>query len=293
MPETSAGTLAPMEHLTWSDRPQLKRPVVVAAFEGWNDAGDAATTAARWLRDRWAPEALATIDAEDFFDFTATRPQVTLADGMTREIEWPTTELYWGTLAGVDAIVVVGHEPHLRWRTFCEQVVGVAKSYDARLVLTLGALLAEVPHTAPVSVMGTAVDQELIQRFGLRRSSYEGPTGIVGVLQDACGKAGLPAASLWASVPAYVPGAPSPKAALALVERAAEVVSVGVVTTDLEIASASYERQVSEVVAEDDEMREYVAHLEARYNGEVDDEETSQASLVEEVERFLRDQRFE
>ena len=267
--------------------------MVVAAFEGWNDAGDAATTAARWLRDRWAPESLATIDAEDFFDFTATRPQVTLTDGMTREIEWPTTELFWGSLAGIDAIVVVGHEPHLRWRTFCAQVVGVAKAYDARLVLTLGALLAEVPHTAPVSVMGTAVDADLIARFGLRRSSYEGPTGIVGVLQDACGKAGLPAASLWASVPAYVPGAPSPKAALALVERAAEVVSVGVVTTDLEIASASYERQVSEVVAEDDEMREYVAHLEARYNGEVHDDEASQASLVEEVERFLRDQRFE
>jgi hypothetical protein len=141
--------------------------------------------------------------------------------------------------------------------------------------------------------MGTAVNDDLIRRHSLRRSSYEGPTGIVGVLQDACGKAGIPAGSLWASVPAYVPGAPSPKAALALVERAAAIVSVGVVTTDLEIASAAYERQVSEVVAEDDEMREYVAHLEARYNGEVDDEEVSQASLVEEVERFLRDQRFE
>jgi proteasome assembly chaperone (PAC2) family protein len=290
---TGTGTLASVEHLSWSDRPLLKQPVVVAAFEGWNDAGDAASTAARWLRDRLAPEPLATIDAEDFFDFTATRPQVTLADGVTRAIEWPTTDITWGSLAGIDAIVVVGHEPHLRWRTFCEQVVAVARSYDARLVLTLGALLAEVPHTAPVSIMGTAVDDALITRHGLRRSSYEGPTGIVGVLQDACGKAGIPSGSLWASVPAYVPGAPSPKAALALVERAAEMLSVGVVTTDLEIASAAYERQVSEVVAEDDEMREYVAHLEARYNGEVDDEEVSQASLVEEVERFLRDQRFE
>jgi proteasome assembly chaperone (PAC2) family protein len=271
----------------------LQRPVVIAAFEGWNDAGDAATTAARWLRDRWAPDPLATIDAEDFFDFTATRPQVHLADGLTREIVWPITELSWGSTGTTDVIIVVGQEPHLRWRTFCDQVVGVAKHYDARLVLTLGALLAEVPHTAPVSVIGTAVDDELIERFDLRRSSYEGPTGIVGVLQDACGQAGLRAASLWASVPAYVPGAPSPKAALALVERAAEVVSTGVITTDLEIASASYERQVSEVVADDDEMREYVSNLESRYNGELDDDVPSPASLVEEVERFLRDQRFE
>lgn len=267
--------------------------MVIAAFEGWNDAGDAATTAARWLRDRWAPEALATIDAEDFFDFTATRPQVHLADGLTREIVWPATELSWGSSAGTDAIVVVGHEPHLRWRTYCEQVVTVAKHYDAQLVLTLGALLAEVPHTAAVSVIGTAVDEDLIDRLGLRLSSYEGPTGIVGVLQDACGNAGLPAASLWASVPAYVPGAPSPKAALALVERAADILAVGVTTTDLEIASASYERQVTEVVADDDEMREYVAHLEARYHGLLDDDEPSPASLVDEVERFLRDQRFE
>ena len=292
-PRTGAGTLDRMEHLLWSDRPQLQRPVVIAAFEGWNDAGDAATTAARWLRDRWAPDALARIEAEDFFDFTSTRPQVTLTDGVSREIEWPDTDLTWGSTTSVDTIVVVGHEPHLRWRTFCQQVVDVAKAYDARLVLTLGALLAEVPHTAPVSVIGTAVDEHLIERFGLRRSSYEGPTGIVGVLQDACGRAGLPAASLWASVPAYVPGAPSPKAALALVERAAEVLSLGVVTTDLEIASASYERQVSEVVADDDEMREYVTHLEARYNGELDDDVPSPAQLVEEVERFLRDQRFE
>lgn len=281
-----------MEHLSWSDRPTLQRPVVVAAFEGWNDAGDAATTAARWLRDRWAPDPLATIDAEDFFDFTATRPQVRMAEGVTREVVWPTTELFWGSTESIDTIVVVGHEPHLRWRTFCDQVVTVAKHYDAKLVLTLGALLAEVPHTAPVSVIGTGVDDALIERFDLRRSSYEGPTGIVGVLQDACGSAGLAAASLWASVPAYVPGAPSPKAALALVERAAEVLSLGVVTTDLEIASASYERQVSEVVADDDEMREYVANLEARYRGDIDDV-PSRASLVEEVERFLRDRRFE
>ena len=157
------------------------------------------------------------------------------------------------------------------------------------MVLTLGALLAEVPHTKPTSVIGTAVDQDLIERLDLQRSSYEGPTGIVGVLQDAAARAGLVTASLWAAVPAYVPGAPSPKSALALVERTAELLGVPVVTTDLEIASASYERQVSEVVVDDDDMREYVERLEERYDS--DDETPPLDGLVEEVERFLRDQR--
>jgi predicted ATP-grasp superfamily ATP-dependent carboligase len=173
--------------------------------------------------------------------------------------------------------------------------VDVARAVDARLVLTLGALLAEVPHTRPTSVIGTAVDDELIERLDLRRSSYEGPTGIVGVLQDRCAHAGLPAASLWAAVPAYVPGAPSPKAALALVQRTASMLSVRVSATDLEIAAASYERQVTEVVVDDDEMTEYVNRLEARYAaeeaGDEGDDLPSAASLVDEVERFLRDQR--
>ncbi|HUF33902.1 MAG TPA: PAC2 family protein [Acidimicrobiales bacterium] len=284
-----------MEHVRWISRPALHRPVVIAAFEGWNDAGDAASTAARWLRGRWAPDPMAEIDPEDFFDFTTTRPQVVLTDGVTREIEWPSTELTSGSGAGVDTVVVVGTEPQLRWRTFADQVVAVAEQLDARLVLTLGALLAEVPHTRPTSIIGTSVDDELIERHELRRSSYEGPTGIVGVLQDRCTAAGIPGASLWAAVPAYVPGAPSPKAALALVERTAELLAVPVTVTDLEIAAASYERQVTEVVVDDEEMTEYVTRLEARYAaqeaGGTGDELPSAASLVDEVERFLREQR--
>jgi proteasome assembly chaperone (PAC2) family protein len=284
--------VAAASHLRWDHRPELNRPVVIAAFEGWNDAGDAASTAARWLRTRWAPEPFAEIDAEDFFDFTSTRPQVRMVDGDVREIEWPSTELSAGSLGGVDAIVVLGTEPQLRWRTFCDQVVDVAKTYDAKIVLTLGALLAEVPHTKPTSVMGTAVDDELVERLDLRRSTYEGPTGIVGVLQDACAKAGVPSASLWAAVPSYVPGAPSPKAALALVERVAEVLAVPVLTTDLQIAAAAYERQVSEVVTDDEEMSEYVERLEERYAADGEDGEAPMTDgLVEEVERFLREQR--
>ncbi len=275
-----------MDHVRWASRPRPDKPVVIAAFEGWNDAGDAATTAARWLRDRWAPDLLAEIDAEEFYDFTATRPRVQLTDDGNREIEWPANTFTVGSAGNIDTVVLLGNEPQLRWRTFCRQIVEVAEALDARLVLTLGALLAEVPHTRPTSVVGTAVDQELIDRLDLAPSTYEGPTGIVGVLHDACARAGLASASLWAAVPAYVPGAPSPKAALALVERTAEVLGVAAVTTDLDIAAAAYERQVSEVVVDDDEMTEYVQGLEERFDS---DEGVPSASLVEEVERFLRD----
>ena len=275
-----------MQHVRWKRRPALQGPVVIAAFEGWNDAGDAASTAGRWLRDRWAPEVVADIDCEDFFDFTTTRPQVRL-DGDIRKIDWPITDISVGDGAGVDAVVVLGHEPQLRWRTFTDQIVDVCREVDASMVLTLGALLAEVPHTKPTQVMGTAVDQATIDRLGLARSRYEGPTGIVGVLMDAVHAAGFPSASLWAAVSAYVPGAPSPKAALALVQRAADLLTIPVDVTDLQIASAAYERQVTDVVDDDEEMTEYVARLEERWT---DDDEPSPASLVEEVERFLREQ---
>jgi proteasome assembly chaperone (PAC2) family protein len=264
--------------------PELVNPLMIAAFEGWNDAGDAATTAARWMRDRWAPRVFAEIDPEEFFDFTATRPLVRLEDG-ERRIDWPLTELSAGGEAGRDIVVVLGSEPQLRWRTFTDQVVDVAREVGAELVITLGALLAEVPHTRPTSVMATGDDPDM----GLAISQYEGPTGIVGVLHDGCNQAGLKSASLWAAVSAYVPGAPSPKAALALIERVSDLLDIPVMVTDLEIAAASYERQVSEVVTDDEEMTEYVERLEERYDGE--DGVPSPASLVEEVERFLRDQR--
>ena len=276
-----------MAHLRWSAQPRLQRPVLIAAFEGWNDAGDAATVAARYLRDRWDANLVATLDPEEFFDFTSTRPQVMLDEDEQRQIVWPSSELY-AAEGDVQALVFIGTEPQLKWRTFCDEIVSVAKESEARMVLTLGALLAEVPHTRPTSVIGTAVDPGLIGRLGLRKSTYEGPTGIVGVLHDRCRTAGLESASLWATVPAYVPGAPSPKAALALVERTADLLSVPIVTTDLEIAAAAYERQVTEVVEGDEEMTEYVEQLEERY---VDDGEmVGTDGLVEEVERFLRDQ---
>ncbi len=279
-----------MEHLRWTAHPELHEPVVIAAFEGWNDAGDAATTAVRYLVDRWDAALVAEVDPEEFYDFTSTRPQVRLDDDGQREIVWPATEVYAASIPGGagDVVFVVGAEPQLRWRTYCAQLSEVATSLGAKLCVTLGALLAEVPHTRPTPIVGTSHDADLAAGGDLRPSTYEGPTGIVGVLHDAWRRAGFPSASLWATVPSYVPGAPSPKAALALIERTAALLDTWVATTDLEIASASYERQVSELVEADEETATYVSALEERHDEEPGVVPTPE-SIADEVERFLRD----
>ncbi|HEX6420608.1 MAG TPA: PAC2 family protein [Acidimicrobiales bacterium] len=279
-----------MDHVRWRSRPALDRPVLVAAFEGWNDAGDAASRAVRYLVEHHDGEVVAEIDPEEFFDFTSTRPQAEIGDDGLRRIVWPTTKVYAARLPGDggDAVLLLGSEPQLRWRTFCAQVTGLARELGCRLVVVLGALVAEVPHSRPVPVVGTASDPDLQAALGLRPSTYEGPTGVVGVLTAACRDAGLPAASLWAAVPTYVPTAPSPKAVLALLERTVEVLGTWVPTTELEIAAAAYERQVSELVEEDDETSDYVSQLEERHDAG-DDEMGAARSLVEEVERYLRD----
>jgi predicted ATP-grasp superfamily ATP-dependent carboligase len=279
-----------MPHLLRTAQPSLHEPVVVAAFEGWNDAGEAATFAAKFLAERWQAEQFATIDPEEFFDFTSTRPQVQLDDNELREIIWPATTLSAASVpdSDLDVLFVVGAEPQLKWRTFCSEIVGVAREHGARLVVSLGALLAEVPHSRPVSVVGTAYEPDLVRRLGLTQSTYQGPTGIVGVLHDAFRHAGVPSASLWATVPTYVPSAPSPKAALALVERITELLGAPVTTTDLEIASASYERQIDSLIADDEDTAEYVARLEqAADDTPLPDE--PHGDLIAEVERYLRE----
>lgn len=284
-----------MDYVRWQDRPQLRRPVLLAAFEGWNDAADAASTAVRFLRDQWAARPFATIDHEDFYDFTATRPQVRLVEGITRRIEWPENELSWAALPGAsrDVVVLLGHEPQLKWRTFTDQVVTLAKELRVELIVILGALLADVAHTRPVRVTGTAADAELVRRLNLGRSTYEGPTGIVGVLHDAFSKSHLPSASLWAAVPHYVASTPSPKASLALVERAADLLSTKVDTTELRITAGEYERQVDEVVAADEDVMAYVQRLESS----ADEDESAPGLemvsgdvLAAELERFLREE---
>ena len=280
-----------MAYVRWDERPKLTRPVLIAAFEGWNDAAEAATTAARYLRDRWGARPFASVDPEDFYDFSATRPEVRL-DGLSRRIIWPANELSSTTplaAGGRDVVVLIGSEPQLKWRTFCAELVSVAVELEVELMVTLGALLADVAHSRPVKITGSAVDPDLVKTLGLRRSQYEGPTGIVGVLHDALAKADVPSASLWAAVPHYVAATPSPKAALALVERTARLISVPVVTADLAQLAADYERQVSEVVAADEDVSAYVARLEENADSE-GLELTSGEDLAAELQRFLREQ---
>ena len=277
--------------MRWRRQPPLRAPVVIAAFEGWNDAGDAATTALRTLSTLWDADPFADIDPEEFFDFTANRPQVRLIDGRTRSIEWPSNDFWSATIAGTDTDVVLlqGTEPGLRWRTFAEQVLAVVRALDAKLVVTLGALLAEVPHTRPVRVIGTAEDDDLITRLRLHRSTYEGPTGIVGVIHDQLRQRGVPSLSLWAAVPTYVSGPASPTAALALVRRVAELLSVTVETPTLEEESVAYLHRIDEVVADDDDLGPFLSRLEEVYDEE-DAGVHNPADLIAEVERFLREQ---
>jgi proteasome assembly chaperone (PAC2) family protein len=279
------------DHVRWTRQPQLRSPVVLAAFSGWNDAGDAATSALASLGQGWGAEPFADLDPEEFYDFTANRPQVRLVDGRTRAVDWPANEFWWATVPGtdVDVVLLQGTEPGLRWRTFCDSVLSVVREVDARLVVTLGALLAEVPHTRPVRVIGTAEDDGLIDRLRLQRSTYEGPTGIVGVLHDALRRRGVTSLSLWAAVPTYVSGPSSPTAALALVRRVADLLTVTPDTTLLEGESEAYLRRIGEVVADDDELTDFLGRLEQAYDEE-DDGEASSADLIAEVERFLREQ---
>jgi predicted ATP-grasp superfamily ATP-dependent carboligase len=236
-------------------RPSLRRPVLVAAFRGWNDGAQGASLATSFLAQAWEARRFADVDPEEFFDFQATRPHVALEDGLTRRIDWPETVFYHGEIPGLDrdAVLSLGIEPNLRWRTFSEEVVELARDLGVELVVTLGALLADVPHTRPAPVTGSASDPKLVEELGLASSRYEGPTGIVGVLHDACRRAEVPSASLWAAVPHYASLAASPKAALALCTRLANLLGTEFELDDLERASAAYEAQVSEAVASDEE----------------------------------------
>jgi proteasome assembly chaperone (PAC2) family protein len=283
--------------ITQHDKLELRDPVLVAAFRGWNDAGDAASFAASHLGRVWSASELASIDPEDFYDFQAVRPQVELVDGTTRKITWPANEFSGAKLAGArhDVILLVGTEPSMKWRTFSNLIVEIAKEHGVKLVITLGALLADVPHSRPVQITGTAVDPELIRRLNLQRSRYEGPTGIVGVLHEAFSRAGINSASLWAAVPHYLAVTPNPKAALALVERATQLLGAGAEIDDLVRATTVYEERVTEMVAGDDDVQAYVRMLEERTDeqGDLEEMDPSQMpsgeDIAAELERFLRD----
>ena len=278
------------------ERPSsLERPVLIGAFRGWNDGGQAATLAVGYLARLWGARKFADIDPELFVDFQATRPMVSLEDGRTRKIEWPENSFFRGRIPGVDrdAILLVGVEPNYRWRTFSEIVTELARDLGVELAVTLGALVADVPHTRASPVTGAATDPQLVDELGLQLSRYEGPTGIVGVLLDSCRRAGIPSVSLWAAVPHYVQLAPSPPAAKALCERLAGVLSTTIDVTELDEASEEYVEQVSQAVATDADTAGYVEELERRSDSlellEESDDIVSGDALAAEISRFLRE----
>jgi predicted ATP-grasp superfamily ATP-dependent carboligase len=280
------------DELQMERKPDLERPVLIASFRGWNDGAQGASLAGGYLAKIWNAQQFASIDPETFYDFQSTRPMVSLVDGITRRIDWPDNDFYSASpeALGRGALLLLGVEPNLRWRRFSSLIVDLAREHEVELVVTLGALLADVPHTRPSPVTGTATDPELVDRLGLQASRYEGPTGIVGVLHDACRAADLPSVSLWAAVPHYVSLAPSPRAALALCHRLGDLLEAPIDTGELEQAVEAYTQRVTEAVSTDEETAEYVQELERR--AEMIDEEDlpSGESLAAELTRFLREQ---
>lgn len=283
-----------MEHVRFEERPQLSKPAMVCAFAGWNDGGEAATSAATYLRDRWEASRFASLDPEEFFDFQVTRPTVTLIEGTSRKIDWPANEFFRASLPERDVIVFIGIEPNVRWRTFCEAILQTAKELGVEVLVTLGAFLADVPHTRPSPSTASSGDPKLVERLGAVPSRYEGPTGITGVLHDTAGRLDLPSISIWAAVPHYLPSGPNPRAALSLVEKVAVALEVSIPTDTLARAGESWERQISAMIEENADLAAYVKRLEETADEREElIEMPSGEALAEELERFLREQRRE
>ncbi|HXD56078.1 MAG TPA: PAC2 family protein [Solirubrobacteraceae bacterium] len=283
-----------MQPLIWEERPDgLRAPAMVCAFRGWNDAGDAASSAVSFLAGALGAKRFARIDSEEFYDFQANRPTIKLDGREQREIVWPGVEILEARAprAPRDLVLVQGVEPSMRWRSFSAGIVDLADALGVQIVVSMGALLGDVPHTRPVAMTGHASDPSLLERLGVGSSVYEGPTGIVGVLHAACANAGLPAASLWAAVPHYVAAATNPKAALALLRRVEVLIGVSVDVSELESAAADYERQVGLAVQSDPDIQAFVERLEQA--AESDEQESpaevpSGDAIAREFQRFLR-----
>jgi proteasome assembly chaperone (PAC2) family protein len=291
-----------MDPLSFITVPALNRPILVLAFAGWNDAGGSATFAAKFLSQRLGAHKFASLDPETFYNFVEQRPQVRVRNG-EREIIWPANEFSYvrDTRLVQDVIIGMGVEPHLRWRAYIDAVLQVVQQCRVELVVTLGALLADVAYSRPVRLTGSASDPTLARRLHLSTSRYEGPTGIVGTLNDACNRRGLPAISIWANVPHYIAASPNIKAALALVRRVFTLLDFSVDLSDLELAASDFDRQVAKVLASDAKVAEYVRRLEERDEDEDEEQEypgntdalPSGEELARELEEFLREQRRE
>ena len=269
--------------------PELRSPILIAAFEGWNDAADAASSVVDHLMKVWNARVVAAIDPEEFYDFQMNRPVVGTNEQGHRRITWPSTQLAVASPPGAlrDVILLRGIEPNMRWRQFCAELLASADELGAEIVVTLGALLADTPHTRPIPVTGTATEPELIDKLKLEQSNYEGPTGIVGVFQDACTQLDIPAVSYWAAVPHYVAQPPCPKATLALVGQLEDLLEISIPLGDLPEESRAWERGVDELAEEDEEIGDYVRALEeTRDTAELP--EASGEAIAREFERYLK-----
>src|ERR687895_829824 len=284
-----------MAELRVLQQPTLVRPVLIASFRGWNDGAQGATLAGSYLAKTWGAERFADIDSEAFFDFQAKSPHVSLVDGFTRRIQWPENAFDHARVEGLeqDAVLLLGVEPSLRWRTFARLITDLAKELGVELVVSLGSLLADVPHSRPAPVTGSASDPELVERLGLQASRYEGPTGIVGVLHDACRRAEIPSVSLWAAVPHYVSLTPSPRAALALCDRLGDLPGAQIDTAHHVQSVEGYVDQVSEAVAADSDTPAYVEELEQRADTLDASDLPSGDALAAELTRYLREREAE
>ena len=285
--------------------PELDRPNVIAAFSGWNDAGQSATTAVRYLIDAWKAPEFARMDPEEYYSFTDTRPQIKIIDGNERSLTWPRNEFFAfsGTSTSPSAVLMIGVEPNLRWRTYCGEIIRLARSVGARRLVTLGSLVTDAVHTRPVPLTGFSTDPDVQSVFtsrGISRSSYEGPTGVVGVLHDACRRAELPAASLWAATPYYLGATPNPKTALGLLDALDEALTLKLNLGELRSVAGEFERQVSMAVRDNDEVQQQIRALEERYDAqggppfsrEAPPAELPEAgSIIADLETFLREQR--
>lgn len=277
-----------------SNLPRLRRPILLAAFEGWNDAGDAASSAVEHLALMWDASPLAEIESDDYYDFQVNRPTIKQVDGVTRRIAWPTTSISYCSPQGADRDIVLvrGIEPNMRWRGFCAEILDYAEALDVQTTVMLGSLLADTPHTRPVPVTGSAYSSDAAERYNLAESRYEGPTGITGVLQDLFVQAGLPAVSFWAAVPHYVSTPPNPKATVALLNRVEEVLDIEVPLGTLPEQAEEWEQAVTEMTEDDEEIAEYVRGLEERGDAEINTDEVMAKidgdALAAEFERYLK-----
>lgn len=284
---TSRGWGSPV--IEFDGLPELREPILLAAFEGWNDAGESASSAIEYLREIWDAQLLAEFDSEDYYDYQVNRPLVSTDESGVRQLAWPATRVYTAQIPGAkrDVVLIQGIEPNMRWQQFVREILGLCAELDVRMVATLGAMLTDTPHTRPVPIHGTSTDTQLQGELGVETSSYMGPTGIIGVLQHACANFGIPAVSLWASIPHYVSQPPNPKATLALVQRVEDVLDLSITVTELMEDARAWEMGVDELASEDDEVAEYVRQLEEARDA-ADLPEASGEAIAREFERYLR-----